>query len=193
MTSKDLRAIKLGAAALGSVALLWLVVLPMLSNWSDTRDHIERSRQRLEELQDRTRRLTALDRQLEPVLGESVKHPMPGVEAARTQLIKDLMDVHARAGSGIQSLQPQSPRPLRELPGVVRLAVQVQTACLPAQLIQLLAAARSSPSILLIDHIEAASPAGPPGMPPGMQGPPGMTPLTVTIVWSTLARQEESQ
>ncbi len=175
MNQRDRRAIRLGAIALASIAGVWLLILPWWSHWGDQRDRIEHSRQRLEDVQQQTQRLAALDRQLEPILGSAIKKPLVGMEAARTQLIKDVMDLNNRSGSQIRSVQPEGPRPLSELPGVVRVTVQVQSMCQPMQLVQLLSSARSNPNLLLLDRLETT----------GGQGQ-----MTVTMVWSTLARAE---
>ena len=181
MNSRDRRAVILGGGSLILLAVVWLVILPWWADWSAAREQISESRQQIEDLQEQTGRLIAMDRQLEPVLGTAVKKPLAGIGVTRAQLIKDLMDLHAKAGVQIRSMQPESTRPLRELSGVVRLPIQVQSTCQPLQLVQILAAARNSSGLLLADRVELA--------PGGQQGPGGMN---VTMVWSTLARQENA-
>jgi hypothetical protein len=178
MTNKDRRAIRLGATALGSIAIVWLVILPWWSHWNDQVAQIDQTRQRLQDFQDQTRRLSNLDRELEPVLGPAVKKPLDDLAAARTQLLKDVMDLNGKSGSQIRSVQPEAPRPLQEVPGVVRVTLQVQSMCQPLQLVQLLSNAKSNPNLLILDRMETTT---------GQQGPGAMN---VTMVWSTLARQE---
>ncbi len=178
MTQRDRRAIFLGAGALATIASIWLLIIPWLTSWSATRQRIDHSHEQLQELERQAERLVAVERQLEPVFGASVKRPLNHVSECRTRLIKELIDLYARAGAQIRSVQPESDRPVREVAGVLRLTVQVQTTCPPLQFVQLLAATRSGPSLLLIDRVEtAAAPQGPGAM-------------NVTIVWSTLAEQE---
>jgi hypothetical protein len=167
-----------GGSALGAIALVWLVLLPWLAHWSATRERIVDSRRRLEMFREQTQRVATLDRELEPVVGAAIKQPLPDLATARTQLIKAVTDLHQNAGAEIKSVQPEAVHSVQQLPGVVRLGVQVQATCPPVGLVQLLAAARNSPSLLLVDRVEANS---------GQQGPGAMN---VTTVWSTLARQE---
>lgn len=178
MNSRDRRAVILGGGSLILLAVTWLIILPWWDDWSEARQQIIASRQGLEELQQQTERVLAMERQLEPVLGAAVKKPLAGAAVSRIQLLKDVMDLHAKAGVQIRGIQPEANRPLRELPGVVRLPVQVQSTCQPLQLVQLLSAGKNSTGLLLVDRVDAA---------PGPQGPGS---LNVTIVWSTLARQE---
>jgi hypothetical protein len=72
-------------------------------------------------------------------------------------------------------MQPEAPRTIPELPGAVRLTVQVQCMCQPSQLVQLIAGARNNADLLLLDRLETTG---------------GMGQMNVTTVWSTLAKQE---
>jgi hypothetical protein len=84
---------------------------------------------------------------------------------------------------------PEAPRPVPEVPGISRMSVQVQAAAQAPQLVQLLAAARSSPDLMLLDRIEVTTSAQSPGQRPS--GQPGV--MNITAVWSTLARQEAAR
>jgi hypothetical protein len=178
-----------GASVLAGLAATWLVFLPWLDSWSAAHQRIQSSRAGLEQLQEQARRLSASDRQLEPALGAAVRKPLASVDATRTQLIKDLMDLHMKSGAPILNIQPQAVSPLRELPGIVRLAVQVKTTCPPLQLVKLLAGARSSATLLLVDSVVAAPATQGAGVGRGMGMGAGPGPLNVTVVWSTLARE----
>jgi hypothetical protein len=178
MNNRDRRAVILGGSALAMIAAIWLIVLPVCSTWADTRDRADQSRKSLDNIAEQTRRLIAMDRQLEPSLGAAVKKPLVGLSAARTQLVKNLIDLHNNCGAQISSMQPEAPRTIQEVPGVVRLTVQVQSMCQPSQLVQLLAGARNNPDLLLLDRIETTG---------------GMGQMNVTMVWSTLAKSEAAR
>src|SRR5437763_4707805 len=134
MTGRDRRAIVFGGSALGAVALVWLVLLPWIAHWSATRERSADSRRRLETFREQTQRVATLDRELEPLVGAAVKRPLPDVSAARTQLIKEVTDLHQNAGAELKSVQPEAVHSVQQLPGVVRLAVQTQTTFPPAGL-----------------------------------------------------------
>jgi hypothetical protein len=178
VNARDRRAIFFGGGLLAAIAFVWLVLLPWVDHWSATRGRIVDSRQRLETFREQTQRVATLDRELEPLVGGAIKKPLPDLATARTQLIKDVTELHQNAGAEVHSVQPEAVHSVQQLPGVVRLAVQVQATCPPVGLVQLLAGARNSSSLLLVDRVEANS---------GQQGPGAMN---VTTVWSTLARQE---
>src|SRR5436305_13773010 len=111
MNPRDRRALVLGGGGLGLIALIWVIILPWAAHWSAARDRIDQSRGHLQELREQTERLSAMDRQLEPVIGAGVKKPLANLEATRTQFIKDLMDLHMKAGAPIRSLTPESVHP----------------------------------------------------------------------------------
>jgi hypothetical protein len=181
MNSRDRRAIIGGGAILVSLGVIWFALIPWLDSWGAARRDIALSRQRMAELQRQVQSLAALDRPLAVVYGDAVTKPLPSFQDARTALVKNVLDLYGRAGIQLGSLTPQAPRVLREVPGVTRLTVQAQGMAQSPQLVQLMAAARSSAGLLMLDRIEVTT------------SPQGPGPMTITAEWSTLARQESGQ
>ena len=180
LSERDRRAIKLGIIGVLIVLILNGVVLPQIDKWRTARGQIRTDTVKLAGLHSQWERLNGLRARLEPVYGSAVALPLEEIERTRVNLHETVQKILKSGGIGVRHTRPHPVRPIREIAGVVSVAIELEGNCETPQLIKCLDAMRQSESLIIIDSIDLTNSPQKPGK------------LTVKLVLSTLAREAKS-
>lgn len=179
LSSRDKKALMLGGLALAALIGFRYVLMPLNDSWRDARQRIAQAGDTLQRLQDQQLQLRAQQRRLMDFYGQGLAQPLPTAEQAGVEFVKTVEDLLKAAGLGSQGVQAQPVRPLREVPGVAVVGLQVQLAGRPEQITQCLASLCQSQQPILVQSLTATRP-----------GKDGDQQLNVSMVIATLARWE---
>ncbi len=174
LAARDRRAVTLGAVLLGTLLVVNYVVMPLADSWAEADRRAEDARDQLRKTENRVRRVLGQRRRLAKVYGPAVNQPLGDTEAARADL-EATQEIFKAAGLKNPAYDQRPPRPVREVPGIDRLQMQVQGKCNFRQFTKCLAGLRKAPTLVIVDHFTITNDLKKPGQ------------LDVTLVISTLA------
>lgn len=179
LTARDKKAILLGASVLGAILLVRLALAPWVGSWGRARGQIASSRGEVTELRTKMRRLLRLRDRLVETYGQAAAKPLEDLEPTRIAFLEGVQKALSAGGMGYQSIEPQSVRLVRDLPGIALVQFQVRSSCKLPQLAKSLAEMRKAKKLIIVDRLVVS----------GRPKKPGE--LEVTLVLATLARQEK--
>lgn len=180
LSARDRRAVMLGVGALAVILVFKFAVMPVLSDWGDTRDRIDEARATLDEYDRKDKRLADRQQRLELTYGPAVTRPLDDVEATKLAFHKVLQDRLKSGGFKLESLQPQAARSIRKhVPGVAVIPVRVVGKCQMQQLAKSLAELRKAERLIIVDHVDVSN------------DPKKPAELKVAMVLSTVANEPE--
>ena len=180
LAPRDRRALLLGGGVLTAICALNFVLMPMRDSWSASRQRSVDAEQELDRIASRLRRVVGQRKRLARLYGPAVNAPLQDGETAQANLFKVAQDVLKTCGIKDPVYQFQPPRPVRDVPGVEHVPLQIRGKCSPGQLVRCLAGMRKAPSLVIVDRFTVANDLKKPGQ------------LTVTLVLGTLATAERS-
>lgn len=156
------------------------VLMPMLDSWSAARQRADDATQELDRIESRLRRVVGQRKRLTRIYGPAVNAPLEDPETAQANLFEVAQDVLKKVGIKDPAYEFQPRRPVRDVPGVEHVPLQIRSKCSPQQLVLCLAGMRKAPSLVIVDRFTIANDVKKPGQ------------LTVTLVLGTLANTERS-
>lgn len=180
LSRRDKRAVVIGGLVLVVLLGYRYVAAPLTASWQNARQRIAETSAVRAAWRARANRLAAQQRRLEPIYGKAIGEPLPMVAKARANFVKTVQDILQSSGMSSQSVQSQPLRPLREVPGVALVALQVRTSGKPRQLMKALAAMRKADQLILVQSLSAE---------PGGERSKKMS---ISMVLATLANMEET-
>ncbi len=180
LSPRDRRALLLGAAGLMVICAARFVVIPWTDSWAAAREQIVTNQQQLGELERSIRRVLGQQGRLAETYGPAVNNPLQDLETARISLFKEVQEVLKTAGFTPTDYQPRPCRPLREIPGVEIVPLQVRGKCKLPQLAKCLDGMRKADTLVIVDRLSVANDEKKPGQ------------LEVTMVLATLAEQRKA-
>ena len=182
MSTRDRRAVVIGTVALAAILIVKFAVLPWIDHWRDARDRIDQARATLTEYENKSTRLTNLQRRLAQTYGQAVEQPLDDVKATKIGFHKVVQDLLTAGGFRLESMQPQAVRSIRkQVPGVALLPVRVVGKCQMQQLAKCLAEVRKAARLILVERIDVSS------------DPKKPTELSVTMVLATPAEEGDER
>lgn len=125
MSQRDRRAILLGSGAILFVAGYLYVVSPWLQSWSDARQRLQLAETQRAALVAEDARLESLRRTLGPFYGSGLGTPLPPVAEVRVGFVKTVQELLKQNGLESRDVRSQPLQPLREVPGVGLVALEV--------------------------------------------------------------------
>ncbi|MBN1943101.1 MAG: hypothetical protein JW849_07380 [Phycisphaerae bacterium] len=179
LSARDRRALFLGAAALGAIVLLRLTVIPFVDSWSSARDRSEAYGEELTKLNRSLRRVLGQRERLSRVYGPAIRQPLSDVQTARMDLLQSAQDTFQGGGVRLTDYQPQRARPLREIPNVSLVTLQVRGQCQLPQLAKCLSRMSQAKSLMIVQSMNISNNEKQPGQ------------LDVTLVLATLAETKK--
>ena len=180
LAPRDRRALLLGGGALTAMCAFNFVLMPLLESWSTARQRAADAGGELDRIESRLRRVVGQRKRLARIYGPAVNAPLQDPETAQANLFKAAQDVLKKGGIKDPVYEFQPCRPVRDVPGVEHVPLQIRGKCDPKQLAQCLAGMRKAPSLVIVDRFTIANDLKKPGQ------------LTVTLVLGTLATAERS-
>ena len=178
MSSRDKRALILGAAGLAAILLLRFAAIPLAESWSLAREQASDSRIQLTNLELKISRVLNQRARLEKIYGPAVNLPLQDLEAARVSLFKATQDVLKKNGFKAEDYQPQPAKRIREIPGLQLVSLQVRGKCKLNQLTKCLAGLRKVETLTIVDRLSIVNNEKKPGE------------LEITLLLVTLAEQQ---
>jgi hypothetical protein len=176
LSPRDRRAVGLGAAVLAVLLVLWCVLIPWLGDWADARSTIAASDGNLDAMQRKVTRFLSQRSRLVEKFGPGVVKPPEDAQAASIHFLENVPNLIKASGLQVQSMQPQPPRAVKELPGVQSVPFLIKASGQLPQLARCLESLQKSERPLMVEQVTAT----------GNDKSPGQ--LEVTLVVSTLAR-----
>jgi len=181
LSSRDRRALILGAGFLGTIFVFNFVLMPLFDSWSIARQRADDARGELDKIESRLRRVVGQRKRLARIYGAAVNAPLQDAETAQANLFEVAQDVLKAGGFKDPVYQFQPARPVRDVPGVEHVPLQIRGKCMLQQLTRCLAGMRKAPSLVIVDRLTITNDLKKPGQ------------LTVTLVLGTLATTERSE
>lgn len=175
MSPRDRRAMILGGALLGAIVLLRLTLIPLWDSWSSARDRSRVYGEELVELNRSLRHVLGQRERLARVYGPGVREALSEEQSARMNLLQSAQDVFNGGGVRLTDYQPQRARPIRDIPNVSLVALQVRGQCQLPQLVKCLARMAQTKPLMIVQSMNIANNEKQPGQ------------LDVTLVLATLA------
>lgn len=178
MTERDRRTLWIGGTVLALLLGCYLLVLPMLGQWRTARQEIQEAQVQLQLLAAPLSQAVQQERRLSSYFGDAANKPLPTV----SDLDGFIVTVESVLSAGrvkAQRIRPLATTAIRELPGVSRVAVQVEAEAIEADaLAQCLAELQKAEPMILVERVTATAVSG------------GQGKLNVALVLATLARTE---
>jgi hypothetical protein len=157
LSPRDRRAVIFGGVGLGVILLLRLLVIPIWDSWSSARDRGEVYGKELVQLNRSLRRALGQRQRLIRMYGPAVSKPLADEQTARIQLFESAKDVFGSGGMNVKNYQHQRTRPLREIPNVSLVTLQVRGQCKLEQLTQCLRKMTNSKSLMIVQSMNLAN------------------------------------
>ncbi len=176
LSPSDHRAVRVGAIVLLVVLILWGVLLPWLGDWSDARSAIAASDGNLDAMQRRASRFLNQRSRLTEKFGPGVIKSPEDTQAASIHFLENVPGLIKASGLQVQSMQPQPPRSVKELPGVQSVSFLIKANGQLPQLASCLEALQKSERLLVVEQVTASG------------NDKNLGQLEVTLVVSTFAR-----
>jgi len=181
MSPRDRRAMILGGALLGAIVLLRLTLIPLWDSWSSARDRSRVYGEELVELNRSLRHVLGQRERLARLYGPGVREALSEEQIARMNLLQSAQDVFSGGGVRLTDYQPQRARPIRDIPNVSLVALQVRGQCQLPQLAKCLARMARTNTLLIVQSMDVANNEKQPGQ------------LDVTLVLATLAEMKNTR
>lgn len=174
LSSRDRRAVIVGAASLAAILIIWGVVIPVIGHWMDVRDNIDASRIEIKRLQAKGQSGAHVREQLIQKHGPAACKPLEAVESASISFVKAVPEMLKANQLQIKTISQMPAKAIKELPGIYSAAFQIKANCQMAQLANCLGAVSKCDQLVVIDQVSVSSNEKSPGQ------------LDVTLVMSTL-------
>ena len=178
LSSHDRRVLLVGAVGLLAILLVRYAAMPWIDHWMLVRDEAVATRQELDELERRVRRVMGQRGRLVPAYGPGANKPLEDLEAASGGLYQAVQNVLGAAGLKEVTFEKQPSKPLRHIRNVHIVPLQVRGKCDQAQLAKCLAGLKTAESLVFVDRLTATNNEKKPGQ------------LEIVMVLTTLARGE---
>jgi len=175
LTTRDKRALWIGGVGLAVLLVVRGVAIPWIDRWSDARAQAASASAELDALGGRMTRVLSRHADLSKRYGQGVFRPLADVETAQRDLLTAARDVLNKSKLGQLEYFPQKARPLRDVPGATRVAVQVKAKCKLDQLTKCLKGLSATPTLVMLDSLAVDNDAKKPGQ------------LTVTLMFAAVA------
>ena len=180
LSDRDRRALIIGSVLLAALLVVRFAVLPWLDDWRQVRDRIDSTTETLHSLDRKVKRRDHLHEQLARTYGPAASKPLTDVQTTQVAFHKTVQDVLGAAGIKFESIKSQPVKPIRKLPGISLVPVQISGKCQIAQLAKFLAQAQRADMVMIVDRMNVSVNAK------------KRTELSVTMVLATLAQKEQS-
>jgi hypothetical protein len=180
LSPRDRRALLVGGIVLGAIVLLRLTLIPFWDSWSAARDRSETYGEELVALNSSLRRAVGQRERLARVYGPGVRQPLANEQTAKMNLFQSAKDVFGAGGVRLTEYQPQRARPLREIPNVSLVTLQVKGQCDLPKLVKSLHAMTQAKHLMFVQSMNINNNEKQPGK------------LDVTLVLATLAETKKT-
>lgn len=154
LSARDKRAVTLGAAAIGLGLLVRLVVMPVATHWGQLRSTVSSYGERINFIEQKLDRRDAIVGRQQLRFGPGVDLPLEPVEKVRLSFPQTVQKALGEGGLGVSSVEPQGVRKLRDVAGVVMVALRVRCGGGPDSLPQALAAIQKSERLIIVDSFD---------------------------------------
>ncbi|MBN1554201.1 MAG: type II secretion system protein M [Phycisphaerae bacterium] len=126
LSSRDRRAVLIGGIALGAIVLMRLTIIPFADSWADARNRSRTNGEELTQLNRSLRRAVGQRERLARKYGPGIRQSLVNEQAAAMNLFQSAKDVFSAGGIRLTEYQPQRSRPVREIPNVSLVTLQVK-------------------------------------------------------------------
>ncbi len=181
ISAKDRRALIFLAVGLGVILLTRLTVIPFMDSWGTAREEKDANQVQLDDLNRKLRRVLGQRQRLVRMYGPAVKQPLVDLQTAKVNLFQAAQDVLKSSGIKMTDYQPQRERPLRDIPGVGLVTLQVRGECQLPQLAKCLCQMSEAKTLVIVERLTVTNNEKQPGK------------LKVTMVLATLAEMKKSE
>ena len=181
LAARDRRTIIAGAVILAVIVATRFAVIPWVDSWLDARRASQFDRRQLNEWETEIRRVLGQRKRLSDKYGPAVNQPLEDSQTARVSLFEAAQDAIKANSFEATYYEPQASRPLREIPGVQAIKLQVRGKCKLPELAKCLAAMRKADTLVIVDRLIIANGEKKPGQ------------LEVTMMLMTLAKQDKAR
>lgn len=178
LTSRDRRAILLGASALLLVVAVRWVLLPWATSWRQARQDISAAREQLTTLENQVRKHLSQRQRLTAMYGSAVAKPLEDTEPATLRFVQTVQGVMGRSGIRDPAYQPQQPRGVPGAPEVQMVTLRMTGRCQLPQLARCLQELRQADTLIVVDSLVTSTD-------PRQQGQ-----IEVTMLLATPAKTE---
>jgi len=176
LSPRDRRAIVLGAGVLAAVLVVKCAVIPWIDSWTSAREDIGSANAELARLRGRILHVLTQRKHLEELYGRAASKPPEDLKTAKLNLLAAAQDILKSSGfQATGGYMPQPGRPVRSVPGMELVALEVRGKCKLPQLAKCLAAMQKAKTLIFVDRLTATNDEKKPGQ------------LEVRLVLATLA------
>lgn len=156
LTQRDKRAILVGVIVIVAAFAVRFAGLPMYDRWQTARLDIAAHRAALADIERRTGRLATSHVMLKQTYGDAVSKPLEDIHKTQLQFHKTVQDLLKSAGVAYTSIQPQTPRAVRDA-GVTMVSLRVTGMCQLPQLTKCLASLREAEQLVIVERIDVTA------------------------------------
>ena len=181
LSKRDRRALILGSCGLAILLIVRFAVMPWTDHWLDVRDQTAVARAEIAHLEQKVTKIVLQRARTAKAYGPGANRKVGDVETERMNLLKAVQKVCQTAGFAPTDYPPQVTRPLRSVPDMVIVRIQLQGKCKLPQLVKCLAGLRKAETLVFAERVTAVNSAKKPGE------------LDITLVLATLAERKEKR
>lgn len=175
LSARDRRAIIVGLALLAALGLARFALWPWLDHWRGLRAEHRTAQERLTRLERRVRHLDQLEGRLRETHGPGVGRTLQGLDRTRVTFPQTVQTILEASGFNGEAINAQSARKAGRIKGVLLVPLQIRGKCDIGQLARLLAEARKTDVLVLVDRLQVDA------------NPQKRAELNVNVVLATLA------
>ncbi|MEM1027834.1 MAG: hypothetical protein AAGJ38_07100 [Planctomycetota bacterium] len=131
MSSRDRRALLLGAVLIGLAVLYRVGLSPVMGQWSEARATAASQSAMLAQYEERLEKRADVRKRIEPRYGPGVHRALVTVDEAQVAFPRSVQQAIRRGGAEVKQVEVQGLRRVREMPGIEMLSLRVQVVCEP--------------------------------------------------------------
>ena len=154
MSSRDRRALLLGAGVVLAAVLYKVALSPAMTTWSEARQAVANQDALIARIDAQIDRRQAIHARLRDRYGPAIDRPLPTLEDMQVKFPKVVRDAMGRGGAQPGSVDIQGVRRLRDVPGVSLMTLRVNTVCGGNAIPAVLDGLRTAEQIVIVDSIE---------------------------------------
>jgi hypothetical protein len=152
LTTRDKRALVLGAGGLVLILIVHFVMIPFADGWTQTRDQIALKQKRVSNLESKISRVVGQRTRLTKAYGPAMKEPLEGEQTARIHLFEAANDLKS-SGFKATAYNPQADKLVQGIPNVKLISLQVVGQCDLSKLTKMLVKIREAKTMVIVDRL----------------------------------------
>lgn len=154
MSSRDRRALLIGAGVVLAAVVYRVALSPAVAVWSEARQAVIDHESVIDRVDVQIDRREAIHARLRERFGPAIDRPLPMLEDVQVAFPKVVRDAMGKGGAQPGSVDIQGVRKLRDVPGVSLVTLRVNAVCDANAIPAVLDGLRTADRIVIIDAIE---------------------------------------